>query len=110
MRLPDILAAESENRAVRVLSYILAVFLILAIMAWTNGWFDSDPDPPSAPSGLVLTAADGAIEVSWTAPAGTDTDGFGYQVGWKFADDEWGGVSDQSALVNGHRCRTRSPD
>lgn len=49
----------------------------------------------------MLTAADGAIEVAWTVPAGTDTDGFGYQVDWKLADDEWGGASDQSALVDG---------
>lgn len=70
-------------------------------MARVNGWFDSDPDPPGTPSGLVLAAVDGAIEVVWTAPAGTDSDGFGYRVGWKLADDEWAGVSEQSALVDG---------
>jgi len=53
----------------------------------------TDNDPPTAPSGLSLTAGDSKLTVSWSKPAGPVT---GYQVRYKEAS-----ASDQAASTPG---------
>ena len=66
-----------------------------AFLAWlaTVDDFQGDrcegPFVPGAPTGLMLTAGDGELTVSWTAPANEDSAITGYKVQWKSGDEAW---------------------
>ncbi len=64
-------------------------------------WYDPPPVEPGPVSGLLLVASDSLIQVSWNAPAKTDTRGFGYDISWKLASEAWTATSSKVRKVSG---------
>ena len=79
---------------------VIAALTTLACIQLRD-WYDPPPVEPGPVSGLSLAVSDGVIEVSWNAPAETDTRGFGYDINWKRASEAWGGASSEVRKIPG---------
>ena len=85
---------DSEQRDLKgwqaVLGYLWCILIFVALVAlWgrVESWYT--PDPPFAPTGLVLAAGDESLDVSWDASPSKDTFEFGYELRWKRSVQSW---------------------
>ncbi len=97
---PLCLGRSVSPRSTVVAAGVIAALTTLACIQLRD-WYDPPPVEPGPVSGLSLAVSDSVIEVSWNAPAETDTRGFGYDINWKLASEAWGGASSEVRKIPG---------
>ena len=77
-----------------------SAFARLAQQAGVSICEDPSLTVPDAPTGLTLTAADGALAASWAAPANDGGSAVtGYRVQWRSGDEDWDPATREASVT-----------